>query len=142
MYHTLEEFLEDWRREVQNTTKLFSRLTDDSLSGKVWAEGRTMRTLAWHIVSSVSEMMGRVGFVLDDSNGEEAEPSSADEIREGYRARTSALDQQLQEKWNDASLAEEHDMYGQMWSNATTLKVLVTHEIHHRGQLTVLMRLV
>jgi uncharacterized damage-inducible protein DinB len=32
-------------------------------------------------------------------------------------------------------------MYGQMWVRGKTLGVLVTHQIHHRGQLTVLLRL-
>ncbi len=140
MYHTLQEFLDDWRQETQNTTRVFSALTDAALDGRVWAEGRTMRTLAWHIVSSVSEMMGRVGFVFENPLKGGEEPQNADQIRAGYAALTSALDQQLQDSWTDASLSMEQDMYGEMWSNAKTLKVLVVHEIHHRGQLTVLMR--
>ena len=35
----------------------------------------------------------------------------------------------------------EDDMYGEMWKKGKTLGVLVTHQIHHRGQLTVVMRL-
>jgi len=31
-------------------------------------------------------------------------------------------------------------MYGEMWTIETVLKVLFTHQIHHRGQMTVLMR--
>ena len=31
-------------------------------------------------------------------------------------------------------------MYGQQWKNGTTLRALISHQAHHRGQLTVLMR--
>ena len=31
-------------------------------------------------------------------------------------------------------------MYGERWTRAFGLKVCVDHQIHHRGQLTVLMR--
>ena len=31
-------------------------------------------------------------------------------------------------------------MYGEDWKNSLSLWVLITHQIHHRGQMTVLMR--
>jgi len=31
-------------------------------------------------------------------------------------------------------------MYGEQWSRAKTLQVLIHHQIHHRAQMTVLMR--
>ena len=42
--------------------------------------------------------------------------------------------------WTDASLEEMRDMYGRPWKNGTTLRALISHQAHHRGQLTVLMR--
>jgi len=31
-------------------------------------------------------------------------------------------------------------MYGEKWARGVTLHILLVHEIHHRGQMTVLMR--
>ena len=31
-------------------------------------------------------------------------------------------------------------MYGMSWKRGTTLSILVNHQAHHRGQMTVLMR--
>ena len=31
-------------------------------------------------------------------------------------------------------------MYGQKWKRGVTLGILITHQIHHRAQMTVLMR--
>ena len=46
----------------------------------------------------------------------------------------------MRAKWSDASLAVEDEMYGQKWARALTLAILVAHQTHHRGQMTVLMR--
>ena len=37
-------------------------------------------------------------------------------------------------------LKDEINMYGQMWTREATLTSLVVHQIHHRAQMTVLMR--
>jgi uncharacterized damage-inducible protein DinB len=48
---------------------------------------------------------------------------------------------EITEKCSDETLKQEDDLYGEMWAKGKTLGVLVTHQIHHRGQLTVIMRL-
>jgi uncharacterized damage-inducible protein DinB len=40
----------------------------------------------------------------------------------------------------DDDLARMVPMYGESWSLGQVLLALVVHEIHHRGQMTVLMR--
>jgi uncharacterized damage-inducible protein DinB len=42
--------------------------------------------------------------------------------------------------WTDATLLEDDEMYGERWKRGFTLLALVKHEIHHRAQMTVLMR--
>jgi uncharacterized damage-inducible protein DinB len=32
-------------------------------------------------------------------------------------------------------------MYGEMWAKGKTLGVIISHQIHHRAQLTIVMRL-
>ena len=46
----------------------------------------------------------------------------------------------MKEQWTDESLLEEKDMYGEQWTVATVLQTLIQHQIHHRGQMTILMR--
>ena len=48
---------------------------------------------------------------------------------------------EISETWNEETLKQEDDMYGEKWARGRTLGVLVTHQIHHRAQLTVVMRL-
>ena len=47
----------------------------------------------------------------------------------------------IQTKWTDTDLMEGIEVYGQQWERRKILSVLVLHQTHHRGQITVLMRL-
>lgn len=38
-------------------------------------------------------------------------------------------------------LSDAADMYGQKWKRGFTLQALIAHEIHHRGEMIVLMRI-
>ena len=140
MYHTIDEFLSEWTYESDSTQQILDLLNDDSLSTRAGERERTLGFLAWHIVTSVHEMMSRVGLEFDGPHHDAALPTTAKEIAQGYRQSNQSFKEAIQSQWKDADLSLKNDMYGEMWSNATTLNVLVKHQIHHRGQLTILMR--
>ncbi|MBS4196803.1 DinB family protein [Lederbergia citri] len=140
MYTTIEDFLVDWGHESGSTLKLFNVLTDESLAQEVSPQNRTLGRIAWHIVTTLDEMMGRTGLKFDGAPHDSKVPHSASEIAEAYCSSSDAMVTAIREQWTDETLKEEKDMYGEMWSISTTFKVLITHQAHHRGQLTVLMR--
>lgn len=141
MYHSIEEFLQEWAHEETLTLKVLEALTDESLSHKMPVEYRTIGELAWHIVTSVHEMVSRTGLNFEGAAHDSAQPETAKEFVEAYRTSSNNLVLAMKEQWTDETLNEEDDMYGQMWPRKLTLSVLNSHQIHHRGQLTVLMRL-
>ena len=62
MFRTLNDFLTSFEYEAGATQQLLDSLTDASLQTEV-AEGyRTLGSLAWHVTTSVSEMMSRTGL--------------------------------------------------------------------------------
>ena len=67
-------------------------------------------------------------------------PSSAADIAAAYSASSASLVQEIKDKWTDETLTETDDMYGEIWPRGITLAVLINHQAHHRGQVTVLMR--
>jgi len=140
MYHFISDFLRDWKYETEATQKVFDNLTEKSLSQRVNPEGRTLARLAWHITSSIGEMLGRVGLHFDCPDGQAPIPSTLAEIRGSYGIAAVNAAKLIEKDWTDATLLEEHDMYGEQWKNGVTLSVLNTHQIHHRAQMTVLMR--
>jgi 5-methylcytosine-specific restriction endonuclease McrA len=54
---------------------------------------------------------------------------------------TSMLHNSIKSNWNDDTLFVEDDMYGEFWKRGSTLAIIISHQIHHRAQLTVVMRL-
>jgi len=141
MYYKISDFIEDWKYESEATIKILNILTDDSLNKKVSENVRTAGRLAWHIVTSVGEMAHRVGITFETVDENAPIPSTAKEIVDEYKRASDGMIKEISEKWKDETLLLEDDMYGEMWMKGKTLGVLVTHQIHHRGQLTVVMRL-
>jgi len=140
MFTSLAAFLETWAQEAEGTQRILDTLTDASLSQAVSADDRTLGRIAWHVVVSVPEMMEKTGLKFEGINEDSPVPATAQEIADQYRRVSAGIVTAIKEQWNDQVLAEERNMYGQMWTIGTTLQVLVFHQIHHRGQMTVLMR--
>ncbi|MCL4279737.1 MAG: hypothetical protein KJZ60_08655, partial [Ignavibacteriaceae bacterium] len=63
------------------------------------------------------------------------------EILGEYKRVSDGMINEIKTSWDNKTLLQEDDMYGEMWTKGKTLSVLIAHQIHHRGQLTVAMRL-
>ncbi|HEV7502317.1 MAG TPA: DinB family protein [Vicinamibacteria bacterium] len=140
MFITLAEFDSQWHHESASTLKLLRALTDASLKQAVSPMDRTLGRIAWHIVVTVPEMMNRTGLTVLGPPEDAAVPSAARVIADSYERASASLLEQLRSHWTDATLQIVDDMYGQKWKRGLTLFALITHQIHHRGQMTVLMR--
>ncbi|MEK3889098.1 DinB family protein [Bacillus sp. FSL K6-3431] len=140
MISTIEEFLINWGQESESTQKIMDALTDESLAQEVSPQDRTLGRIAWHIVASLDEMISPTGLKFEGTAHDAPVPSSASAIAEAYRSSNAAMVAAIREQWDDQALQEENNMYGEMWSVATTLEILTAHQTHHRGQMTVLMR--
>lgn len=140
MFVHTSDFLHVWNQELQNTIKLLDVLTDDALTKPQHEHVRSVGRLAWHIVTTIPEMFERMGINLDGPTEKDPIPQTAAEIQAAYARHAKAIVSEIG-KWQDPDLQVEDDMYGQKWSRSMTLWIFLKHEIHHRGQLTVLMRL-
>ncbi|MEX1256739.1 MAG: DinB family protein [Gemmatimonadota bacterium] len=140
MFTRLESFLGAWTYEAASTQRILDALTDESLEQAVAPGHRTVRRLAWHIAQTLPEMMGKTGLAVSGLGEHDPPPATAQEIAEAYKTAASSLEKELRANWTDATLGEKDDMYGFQWTRGETLGVLLIHQAHHRGQLTVLMR--
>ena len=141
MYNKLSDFITEWKYESESTLKIFNELTDDALNKKFNENVRTPGRLAWHLVTTIGEMVQRSGLKFDATPENAPFPATAKEICDEYKRSSNGMIEALENEWNDESLTEEVNMYGQTWKKGTILTVLVKHQAHHRGQLTVVMRL-
>lgn len=139
MYSTLNDFISDWTQESSATIKLLQLIPDEALIQKVYPEGRTLGMLVWHIVFTVGEMMLAAGIKLEDFDLNEKMPSNINTMVNKYNMFSNSLIETLK-NYDDHQLDEEYSIYGENWKFRDLLKGLVYHQIHHRGQITVLMR--
>lgn len=140
MFSSVSTFLQVWEKEAESTQRILDALSDDSLSQLVAMQDRTLGRIAWHLVTTIPEMMGRTGLILESINEDTPLPKTAEEISHNYQKVSNSLITAVRNQWNDQTLLETRDMYGETWVIGTTLSALVDHQIHHRGQMTVLMR--
>jgi len=140
MFHTIEEFTKTWSQHSDGTKKILAALTDQSLSQRVGPEDRTLGRMAWHLITSIPEMMARTGLKLNGPAAESPLSNFFCELKTAYDILSKSMLEQIGRNWKDSSLQIEDDMYGFKWKRGLTLRILVDHEIHHRGQMTVLMR--
>lgn len=139
MYTTIEQFIKDYRNESASTQKLMNLLTDASLKQEFDAGHRTLGFLAWHIVP-FGGLLNSAGLEFPSPEEGSEPPASAAVIAETYAAASAALIEAVRKQWTDEMLPKSFQMFGQEWTYGQTLEVFIRHEVHHRGQMTVLMR--
>lgn len=140
MYHSLDEFYKDWAYESSATLKLLNLLSDESLNQRVTPDSRSLGFLANHLAHTIVEMPSLTGLQVKSDGLSEKMPSSAKEIAELYKKASDSLVEEIKKNWNDETLEQEDNMYGEIWKRGYTLYCLILHQTHHRGQMTVLMR--
>ncbi|UCE65671.1 MAG: hypothetical protein JSU85_12530 [Candidatus Zixiibacteriota bacterium] len=141
MITSIDQFTTIWQKESDNTRKILNELTDESIKKELVKNHRSPGRIAWHIAQTIPEMLGKTGLNPEGPKESEPVPDTAEEIRRAYDIAALSLKKQVSEKWSDESLQVEDDLYGEKWKRGMTLRILIDHEIHHRGQMTVLMRL-
>ncbi len=141
MFRKIDDFLAVWDDEREATLKVLGSLTDDCLARKLHPDVRAPGRLAWHITQTIPEMGGRTGLELEGPGEDEAVPSSAAVLAARYREAADSLAGAVRDRWTDADLLVEDDMYGEAWPRGRSLWAVVGHQIHHRGQLMTLMRM-
>lgn len=139
MFTAVRHFLAAWRAESEQTARVLAELTDASLGQPVAPGHRTLGELAWHVAVSVRGIAGQMGLVVDGPAKKEPQPDAAG-ILAGYRRAAASLARIVERDFTDETLRQKEHVYGRDWPRGLTLEILLRHEIHHRGQMTVLMR--
>lgn len=140
MFQTVNGFLTLWIFEADTTQKILNQLTDESLSQEVTPQNWTLGRIAWHIVTAIGVIASQTGLSIDAPTKDDPVPTSAKFIADSYQQASSTLVQAVKNQWTDKSLGAVREFFGQRMSNSELLFFIIQHQIHHRGQMTVLMR--
>jgi len=144
MFRRMDDFRKAWTEEAKHTVAVMEAIPDPALGTAITPGHRDLRRLAWHLVESAIEMPTRMGLTVPGAELVKGgfigpPPSGMAAIIEAYRAASDGLLKGI-ENWSDADLERDDEMYGEIWKRGHGLQVLLVHQTHHRGQMTVLMR--
>lgn len=104
MYNKVTEFIEDWNYESGSTLKVFENLTDGSLSFKPNKNVRSPGKLAWHIVTSLGDMVHRTGLKFDTVAEDSPVPITVNKIYEEFKRTSDKMINAIEQEWNDNTL--------------------------------------
>ena len=143
-----DSFLPEFDSEMASTRKILSRVPADKWDWKPHAKSRSLGELATHVAE-----LPRWGVRMKGESfqvGSEKPPSmrSADELVARLEQNAAAARESIS-NMSDADLAGDFrvlkpdgSVFFQLPRRALPRTVLMNHLIHHRGQLTVYLRLV
>jgi uncharacterized damage-inducible protein DinB len=140
MFRKVEDFVGNWEYNSGATARILDALTDESLKQEVTSQERTLGRIAWHLVTSIRILMAPTGITFASPSDDDPVPTSSNIIADTYRQVSDAFIQIIKNEWTDETLKVIHDVHGQKIPNGVTLSILLQHQAHHRGQITVLMR--
>ena len=139
MYSDPTNFLNAYGKEMAITSNVLGALTDKSLAFEKAPGHGTLGDIAWIIAAGPSYMLNQVGFKIDEVPERPGKLTVAT-IRDTYNKLASQVTEQVVKK-SKADLEKVYRVWNQYdWPAGEQLSALIHHEIHHRGQLTVLMR--
>jgi len=140
MYASVAEFVEDWGRESASSLKVMRALTDASLAKRSDPEANTLGKIAWHMVLMVGAYGSAAGLEVTAPQRGTEPPASAAHIADAFETASRTMREQASKKLTDGQLASQISLWGRTMTIAVAFQGLVRHLIHHRGQMTVLMR--
>lgn len=140
MLQRISDFVKLWKSESGNTLKIFKALNDQALKQKVAEDHRDLARIAWHISTTLPEMGKYIDIEFTAIKENQPIPAKLVDIISGYEKTAIELLNGVESNWTDETLQKEDDLYGEVWKRGDTLQIMINHEIHHRGQMTVLMR--
>lgn len=143
-----QAYLIELERETANTKKLLDVIEDQHLDYKPHPKSFSMGQLAAHIV----ELHNWVALALNKDALDFAtdytpfQPTSIQEIKDvldnSYTANVAQIEQMTEEDWmQEWTLKHGDHIIAQMPKIGTMRYIIMNHLIHHRGQLSVYLRM-
>lgn len=139
MYRKVEDFLEDWTASSEGTATIIKAITDEKLDQAIVEGHSTLGWLAWHLVGAAGAFGKFAGIQVQGPGRDEPQPTNMQEISKAYETIAHAVKEEAA-KLTDEELLEEVSGFTGPTKRGKLLRALIDHQIHHRGQMTVLLR--
>ncbi|WP_155591098.1 DinB family protein [Lysinibacillus cavernae] len=139
MYRQVDDFLQEWSIAAKGTQQVLQAITDDKLEQSIVEGHSTLGWLGWHLVGSAGYFSYLAGLKVPMIRQEDPVPTSAAEIVTAYENVVNGIKEEAAKLTNEDLLELVNGFSGPVPRGAL-LRVLIEHQTHHRGQMTVLLR--
>jgi len=140
MYRTQQDFINDWAHASKGTLKVLQAVTDEKLNQAIADEHNTLGWLGWHLTTSAALFAGLSGLQVTSPGNDKEVPSHAADIAGAYEKAAEEITKSAEASLTDEMMAESINAFGKPMPRGAFLRVLIDHQTHHRGQMTVLLR--
>jgi uncharacterized damage-inducible protein DinB len=141
--------LEEFRGEVATTKRVLERVPGDKLTWKPHVKSMSLGQLAWHVATTpggISRIAQQSGFDVAQGNFVPPQPSSKAEILQAFEQSCAdaevflhgLTDHQAVESWRLLNKGVEVFVKPRI---SVIRSIMLNHWYHHRGQLSVYLRL-
>lgn len=139
MYRKVEDFIADWKHSAAGTLKVIEAITDDKKNVAIEEGHNSLAWLAWHLTSVAGAFGQFAGMQVPAPGPDMPMPETMAEIA-GYYKQVMEVYEAEAPKFTDAQMEEEVPAFGGSMMRGKLLRMLIDHQTHHRGQMTVLLR--
>ncbi len=144
----IDPYIAEFDREAKTTRKLLERLPEDRLDWKPHEKSSTLGKLAMHIAKmpgGLAQAAAKDDFVLG-GNPPLSPPASRQDVLDAFDESIvklhDALGQIPDEKWGDRWSAKFGEKTVMDMPRISVVRIMIlNHWYHHRGQLSVYLRL-
>lgn len=140
MFRSKNDFITQYRQEGETTLACIRELTDESLDQAVSELDRTLGEITWHVVQSLGGFANQAGISVEGANFDSPMPETKAEILEEAKKIINNTLAAYEASLTDENLNDDVDFFGHNLAKGALLYSNITHLVHHRGQMTVLMR--
>jgi uncharacterized damage-inducible protein DinB len=135
--------VDTWAYEHGLSAKVMRAVPAAKLDMRPHEKSRSMRDLAWHLAEAERFFVEKgLGLALPGENPvpKEAPPATPAAMADAYDRSHAAMSAAIAKK-EPAWFAEVVPFFGSKMPRGAIVDLMVRHEVHHRGQLTVYLRL-
>lgn len=136
----INEFVKQWRSHRNVLLEMLENVTDEQLGTKPWAQAMSFSELVLHIAGAMRMFTSTVkNGVLTKGEPPKA-PSNAKELQALVAAATEQTEAEIR-SLTPEQLDREIDFFGRTATGGRLLEEAKDHEIHHKGQLFIYLRM-
>ncbi|WP_339214451.1 DinB family protein [Solibacillus sp. FSL W8-0372] len=139
MYRVAEDFVKDWAIASKGALRVMQAISNDKMKIAIVDDHNSLGWLSWHLVSVAGAFGQFAGLQIPAPGPDMPQPETMEEIIEKYELVREAYKKEAA-TLTEEQLLEEVPAFGGMKQRGELLRVVITHQTHHVGQMTVLLR--